>query len=80
MKGLEAKTGLWDLKREHLAVQCIKLFKVKVLVTELCLILQPRILEWVTIPSPRELSDPEIEPRSPTLQADSSPSELSGKP
>ena len=41
MKGLEAKTGLWDLKREHLAVQCIKLFKVKVLVTELCLILQP---------------------------------------
>ena len=30
-------------------------------------------------PSPRDLPDPEIEPRSPTLQADALPSELPGK-
>ena len=34
-------------------------------------ILQARILEWVTIPSPRDLPNPGIEPRSPALQADS---------
>ena len=31
-------------------------------------------------PSPGNLSDPEIEPKSPTLQADSLPSEPTGKP
>ena len=31
-------------------------------------------------PSPADLPDPEIQPRSPTLQADSLPSELPGKP
>ena len=31
-------------------------------------------------PSPRDLPDPGIEPRSPTLQADSLPSEPPGKP
>ena len=31
-------------------------------------------------PSPGDLLDPEIEPESPTLQADSLPSELPGKP
>ena len=31
-------------------------------------------------PSPEDLSDPGIEPRSPALQADSLPTELSGKP
>jgi len=40
-------------------------------------ILQARILEWVAIPY---LSDPGIEPRSPTLQADSLPPEPPGKP
>ena len=34
----------------------------------------------LSFPSPGDLSDPGIEPRSPTLQADSLPSELSGKP
>ena len=29
---------------------------------------QARILEWVAIPFPREVSDPGIEPRSPALQ------------
>ena len=43
-------------------------------------ILQARILEWVVIPSPGDLPDPGIEPRSPALQADSLPSEpLKGK-
>ena len=38
-------------------------------------ILQARILEWVALPSSRDLPDPAIKPRSPTLQADSLPSE-----
>ena len=32
-------------------------------------ILQARILEWVTVPSPRDLPNPGIEPKSPALQA-----------
>ena len=32
-------------------------------------ILQDRILEWVAFPSPGDLPDPGIEPRSPTLTA-----------
>ena len=43
-------------------------------------ILQARILEWVAMPSCRDLPNPEIKPRSPALQADSLPSELPGKP
>ena len=39
----------------------------------------PRILEWVAYPFSRDLPDPGMELRSPTLQADSLPSELSGK-
>ena len=41
-------------------------------------ILQARILEWV-FPSPGDLPNPGIKPRSPALQADSLPTELSGK-
>ena len=37
-------------------------------------------LEWVAIPFPRVLPNPEIEPRSPASQVDSSPSEPSGTP
>ena len=40
----------------------------------------PWILEWVPIPSPWDLPDPGIEPRSPALQMDSLPAELPGKP
>ena len=40
----------------------------------------PRILEWVAYPSPADLPDPGIELGSPVLQADSLPTELSGKP
>ena len=38
-----------------------------------------RILEWVTIPSPGNLHDLGIEPRSPALQADSLLSEPLGE-
>ena len=41
-------------------------------------ILQARVLEWLAFPSLGNLPDPEIEPGSPTLQADSLPSELPG--
>ena len=43
-------------------------------------ILPTRILEWVAMTSSRDLPNPGIEPRSPTLQADSLPAELPGKP
>ena len=66
--------------------------KVKVKVTQSCPtlcdpidytvhgILQARILEWVAFPSPRDLPNPGIEPRSPALQADSLTAEPQGKP
>ena len=40
----------------------------------------PRILEWQPIPSPANLSNPGIEQGSPTLQAGSLPTGLSGMP
>ena len=43
-------------------------------------IVQARILDWGAFPSPGDLPDPGIEPGSPALQADSLPTELSGKP
>ena len=43
-------------------------------------ILQARILERGAISFSRDLPDPRIEPRSPTLQADSLPSEPQGNP
>ena len=43
-------------------------------------ILQARILEWIAIPSPGDLPDPEIKPGSSALQADSLPTEPLGKP
>ena len=43
-------------------------------------ILQARILEWVAIPSSRDLPNPRMKPMSPSLQADSLLSELSGIP
>ena len=42
-------------------------------------IFQARILEWVAISFSRRSSDPEIEPGSPTLQADALPPESPGK-
>ena len=43
-------------------------------------ILQARILEWAAIPSPGDLPDAGIKPRSPAFRADSLLSELSGMP
>ena len=43
-------------------------------------ILQARIQEWVAFPSSGNLPNPGIEPRCPTLQADSLPAEPPGKP
>ena len=43
-------------------------------------ILQATILKWIAIPSPGDLPNPGIEPRSPALQADSLPSEPPRKP
>ena len=40
----------------------------------------PRILEWVANPSSEELTEPGIEPGSSSLQVDSLPAELPGKP
>ena len=41
---------------------------------------QARILSGLPFPSPGDLPDPGIQPRSPALQADSLLTELSGKP
>ena len=43
-------------------------------------IFQARILSGLPFPSPGDLPDPGIEPGSPTLRADSLPSEPPGKP
>ena len=43
-------------------------------------ILQARILEWGTVPSPGNLPNSGIQPRSATLQADCSPAEPPGTP
>ena len=43
-------------------------------------ILQARILEWQPFPSPGDLLNPGIEPRSRALRADSLPAEPLGKP
>ena len=42
-------------------------------------IFQARMLEWAAFPSPGDLPNPGIEPRSPALEADSLPSEPPGK-
>ena len=43
-------------------------------------ILQALILDWVDFLSLGDLPNPDIEPRSPTLQVDSLPAELPGRP
>ena len=43
-------------------------------------LVQAKVLEWVAVPSSRDLPKPGIEFRSPTLQADSFPSEPPGNP
>ena len=48
--------------------------------SSVCEILQARILAWAAIPSPGDLPNLGIKPRSLALQVDSLPTELSGKP
>ena len=43
-------------------------------------IFQARILGWVAMPSPGDIPNPGIDPRSPTLRVESLPSEPPGKP
>ena len=43
-------------------------------------ILKARVMEWVAIPFSRDLPNPGIKPKSPALQADSLPSDQTGKP
>ena len=43
------------------------------------MILQAEILEWVAIPSPGDLPNPGIDPRYPSLQADTLQAEPGGK-
>ena len=47
--------------------------------TTQCGILSARIMEWVAFPSPGDLFNLGIEPRSPALQVDSLPAEPQGK-
>ena len=73
-------------------IDVLNIIEVKVKAAQVCLtlcnpmdytvhaILQARILEWVAFPFSRGSSNPGIEPRSPTLQADSLPAEPQGKP
>ena len=42
-------------------------------------ILQARILEWLPFPAPEDLPEPGTEPGSPTLQANSLPTEAKKK-
>ena len=42
--------------------------------------LQARMLEWVAFPFSRDLPNPGVKHRSPTLQADSLPADPPGKP
>ena len=65
-------------------LSCVQLFAT--LWTEACQaplsmgILQARILEWVAMSASRGSSQPRDRTRSPTLQVDSLPSELPGRP
>ena len=88
---LHCKRILYPLSHLGSPIYAVK-WSVKVKVAQLCPtlcdpmdyivhgILQARTLEWVAFPFSRESSQPRIEHRSPALQVDSVPAELSGKP
>ena len=76
----------------HFRFLIFRAWKVKLLVTQSCLTLcdpkEPLSMEFsrqeywsgLPLPSPGDLPNPGIKPGSPVLQADSSPTELPGKP
>ena len=61
---------------EWKSLSCVQLFATSWIVHE---ILQARILEWIAVPFPGDLTNPAIEPGFPALYVDSSPAELQGK-
>ena len=66
----------------HICVDAVDILSVIFLLNPLH-IMKERILQYwsgLPFPSPGDLPDPGIEPRSPVLQADSLPSEPPGKP
>ena len=81
-----------DLETKQQQQYMLQVYNMKAKITQSCLtlcnpmdytvhgIFQARILEWVAFPFSGVLLNPGIEPKSPTLQADSLPAELSGKP
>ena len=73
VSGINTHTNIQSLNR-------VQIFATPRIIVCVHGILQARILEWVTIPSPGDFPDPGIKPGSPTVQADSLPSEPPGKP
>ena len=73
--------GVFSLAKVKVKVtQCVQLFRTPWLTgSSVHGIPQARILEW-EFPSPEDLPNPEIKPRSPAFQAGSLPSEPPGKP
>ena len=71
-KCMEKKTCKWKWKiiKEWKSLSCVQFFEIP------WTILQARVLEWVTFPFSRALSNLGIKPRSPALQADSLTTEL----
>ena len=67
-------------KKSHAAAAAKSLQSCPTLCDPMDYIVQARILEWVAFPSPGNLPKSGIEPRSPSLRADSLPDEPQGKP
>ena len=75
---LQIKEWYFDIVKVKITQSCLTLFKP--MEYSVHGILQARILKWVAFPFSRKSSQPRIEPRSPTLEADSLPAEPQGKP
>ena len=63
VSGINTHTNIQSLNR-------VQIFATPRIIVSIHGILQARILEWVTIPSPGDFPDPGIKPGSPALQAD----------
>ena len=62
------------------SLQSLSTLQSHTLQVPLSMVFQARILEWVAMPSSRDLPNPGSKPMSPTLQVDFLPSEPPGKP
>ena len=75
----QSSSLIYIIMGSNLLLSCIRLLATPWTVVHG--ILQARILQWVAFPpSLGDLPNPGIEPRSPALQVDSLPAELTGKP